>query len=65
LINLALQDIDPEFAHVKFGALALQKLINEYSFNSVLDIGCGIGQHLDIFSRKGKIVTGHRLAKYS
>lgn len=35
---------------------ALYKL-NEFNFNTVLDVGCGQGQHTDYFKSKEKLVT--------
>ncbi len=37
---------------------ALHKLVSEYQFNTVLDIGCGDGIHSDYFTSAGKQVTG-------
>lgn len=37
---------------------ALQKLLEDYEFDSVLDVGCGQGLHAEIFSIYGKSVTG-------
>jgi SAM-dependent methyltransferase len=37
---------------------AINKLIAEYEFNSVLDVGCGAGLHSDRFRASGKRVTG-------
>ena len=34
----------------------LRKLLTDYDFHSVLDIGCGEGLHSDIFLQNGKIV---------
>lgn len=39
------------------GAEALEKLLNEYDFNTVLDVGSGDGRHADIFKQAGKEVT--------
>lgn len=39
------------------GRSALKKMICEYDFSTVLDIGCGAGYHSDIFTHFGKIVT--------
>ncbi len=47
----------PEFAHIRFAGAALQKLIDEYEFNTVLDIGCGAGEHSEAFLAHGKKVT--------
>lgn len=37
---------------------ALCKLLTEYDFETVLDIGCGHGLHLQRFARAGKRTTG-------
>lgn len=39
------------------GRLALEKLINEFTFETVLDIGCGEGIHTESFLKAGKEVT--------
>ena len=46
-----------EFRQLKFAGLAAQKLLDEYDFESVLDIGCGDGEHSEIFMRHRKKVT--------
>ena len=43
--------------NLTFGSLALKKLLSEYSFDTVLDIGCGEGIHTAIFRDYGKNVT--------
>lgn len=35
---------------------AFDKLINEYEFQTVMDIGCGQGEHTELFISKGKDV---------
>jgi len=40
-----------------YGQLALDKLLREYAFDPVLDIGCGEGRHTAIFEKHGKAVT--------
>ncbi|WP_279156400.1 class I SAM-dependent methyltransferase [Obesumbacterium proteus] len=37
---------------------ALQKLLDDYAFDTVLDIGCGQGLHAEVFAMYGKKVTG-------
>ena len=37
---------------------AIEKLISDYRFDSVLDIGCGTGLHSERFRAAGKSVTG-------
>ena len=37
---------------------AIQKLVTDYEFQSVLDIGCGAGLHSEEFRLAGKQVTG-------
>lgn len=39
------------------GLDAIYKIINEFEFDTVLDIGCGNGSHTKIFRDLGKIVT--------
>jgi SAM-dependent methyltransferase len=46
-----------EFSHMVFSPFALQKLLDDYQFDSVLDVGCGSGEHSEIFSRYNKSVT--------
>lgn len=46
-----------EFKHIEFAGEALQKLIDQYQFETVLDIGCGAGEHTESFLRHGKKVT--------
>ena len=41
-----------------FGEAALTKLLKDYQFQTVLDIGCGEGYHLEVFQEAGKKVTG-------
>lgn len=36
---------------------ALEKLLRDYSFQSVLDVGCGSGRHTRLFRAAGKQVT--------
>jgi SAM-dependent methyltransferase len=40
-----------------FAREAYNKLIDNYKFNTVLDIGCGAGEHARLFHRDGKKVT--------
>ncbi|MDH5181669.1 MAG: methyltransferase domain-containing protein [Gammaproteobacteria bacterium] len=40
-----------------FGNDALEKLLRDYQFTTVLDIGCGAGQQADIFKQRNKAVT--------
>jgi SAM-dependent methyltransferase len=39
-------------------AAALDKLLAEYAFRTVLDVGCGPGRHLSRFREAGKQATG-------
>ncbi|MEV3817576.1 class I SAM-dependent methyltransferase [Aeromonas salmonicida] len=60
-INKAhLRPLRPEFNHlVERGTAgqAIQKLLDDYEFKSVLDLGAGEGLHSKIFSEYGKKVT--------
>ena len=42
---------------VKFGDLSIERLLRDYTFQTVLDIGCGEGKHSDLFLDAGKDVT--------
>ena len=44
------------------GGDALEKLLDDYSFESVLDLGCDIGAHTNEFRRHGKKVSSIDLA---
>ncbi len=46
-----------EFSALQFSGQALQKLLDDYPFHTVLDIGSGEGHHSDIFINHGKMVT--------
>ncbi|QEG42487.1 class I SAM-dependent methyltransferase [Roseimaritima ulvae] len=39
------------------GWMALELLLHQCEFDSVLDVGSGAGEHAEIFERKGKTVT--------
>lgn len=44
--------------------LAIEKLLSDYNFESVLDIGCGVGKHSEIFRNAGKRVTATDIADF-
>lgn len=46
-----------EFKHLQFSQAALQKLLDDYEFKTVLDIGAGAMQHSEVFASHGKEVT--------
>jgi SAM-dependent methyltransferase len=46
-----------EFSHLRFAGAAMQVLLDEFEFSSVLDIGSGEGDHARMFVDKGKNVT--------
>lgn len=46
-----------EFHSLRFAGHAMQKLLDDYEFDSVLDIGSGEGEHARVFARHGKRVT--------
>lgn len=45
------------YRHLKFGSHAIQKLIEDIEFKTVLDVGSGEGLHSDLFLRNKKTVT--------
>lgn len=47
----------PPFNSVPFAGETLQYLLNNYKFDTVLDIGSGEGKHSDVLRLKGKDVT--------
>lgn len=53
-----LGSLRPEFRAVKHGRFALQKLLDEYAFESVVDVGSGTGEHAELFTKHGKHYTG-------
>ncbi len=61
--QLVMQDVPYSHIHLLdenstfFGRAAIKKLICEYDFNTILDIGCGAGYHSDLFTHFGKKVT--------
>ena len=46
-----------EFANLGLGSHGMQKLIDGYVFETILNIGCGEGVHSDIFIENNKKVT--------
>lgn len=50
-------NLRPEFQALTFAGAAMQKLLEDYSFETVLDIGCGAGEHSEVFLIHGKKVT--------
>ena len=46
-----------EFEQLPFAGHAMQKLLDDYTFETVLDIGSGEGRHADLFIQHGKTVT--------
>ncbi len=59
--HLTRPDIN-EIEELTFGSLALKKLLSEYSFDTVLDVGCGEGLHTHLFRKHDKTVTAVDLA---
>lgn len=57
-----MEKLDP-FRHVRLGDQAIKKLIAEYDFETVLDVGCGEGFHSLAFVESGKTVTGIAFSK--
>lgn len=47
----------PEYAHLRLGGQAIQKLLADFPFQTVLDVGSGDGSHAECFVRAGKTVT--------
>lgn len=55
-----LKPLDAEFSALinkAYGMQAMQKLLNEYQFESVLDLGSGEGIHSELFKKHAKEVT--------
>lgn len=55
--NKYLPVLKDEFSDLQFGSYGMQKLITDYEFFTVLDIGSGAGHHSDIFIQNNKDVT--------
>lgn len=45
------------YGQYKVAELAMNKLLGDYEFDTVLDLGCGDGKHSKIFCENGKTVT--------
>lgn len=52
-----LEEFYRPYVNKTYGMQGMQKLINQFDFNTVLDIGCGKGIHSELFQLKGKSVT--------
>jgi len=52
-----LPPLQSEFRHLPFGGHGIQKLINDFDFETVLDIGSGQGLHSNVFLDHGFSVT--------
>tara|TARA_B100000482_G_C12545317_1_gene273886 strand:- start:275 stop:1003 length:729 start_codon:yes stop_codon:yes gene_type:complete len=52
-----LPNLDEEFSHLTLSSYSLQKLIRDYSFETVIDIGSGAGDHAKILHKYQKKVT--------
>jgi len=46
-----------EYANLQLGSHGMQKLLDDYVFDTILDIGCGEGLHSNIFVKNNKNVT--------
>ena len=55
--SFTVPELKEPFRHLPFSGHAIQKLIADYNFTSILDIGSGECLHADIFQKQGKIVT--------
>ena len=49
--------LEDRFKHHPFSGQAMQKLLKDFEFNSVLDIGSGEGLHAKVLTDNGKEVT--------
>ncbi len=57
------EPIPEPFSRATFANRALQKLLSDYAFETVLDIGCGEGQQAAILLAHGKTVTAFDYGK--
>lgn len=56
--NEKLQEVaSAPYNEVPFADMALQKLCEDFEFDTVLDVGSGAGLHADLFKKVGKEVT--------
>jgi len=46
-----------DFVNLELGSHGMQKLLDDYEFDTILDIGCGDGVHSNIFIENNKKVT--------
>jgi SAM-dependent methyltransferase len=47
------------YGKYKSGQLAMEKLVNDFEFDTILDLGCGDGYASDFFTKHGKKVTAN------
>jgi len=52
-----LGNLDKKLAGLQFSKYALQRVLSDYFFETVLDLGSGAGQHSALFAAYGKRVT--------
>ena len=52
-----IEDFYRPYVNQSYGMQGMQKLINQFQFETVLDIGCGKGIHSELFQLQGKTVT--------
>lgn len=52
-----MESFETNIFQLKYSGEALKKLILNYDFNTVLDIGCGKGKHSAVFKKFNKLVT--------
>lgn len=62
ILNLYGQPVRPDFSGI-LGNEALQKLLDEYDFVTVCDVGSGACRHAELFARYGKKVTAVDLGR--
>lgn len=56
-VRFGLPSLPVEFKNLGRGEYAAYKLLNDFEFTTILDVGAGACQHSDLFHRYGKRVT--------
>lgn len=52
------------YGKYRSGQLAMEKMVHDYNFDTILDLGCGDGYASEFFTQHGKQVTANDYGKF-